>query len=182
MQGSKTCPRWETAGIFFSPQNHLKKSFNSCFFFLVSLASSHLLSSKFRALSFFFVLCQNVVLNLGIFISSATKDFVGRISFVVVVVVQLFSRVWLFVTPRTAAHQASLSFTISWSLHRLMSIALTMPSNYLTCCHPLLTAIKILCHEHIVRLASGSLSGKEKVYTSIVLCSNILSADLSINC
>ena len=37
------------------------------------------------------------------------------------VVVQLLSRVRLFVTPWTAAHQASLSFTISWSLLKLMS-------------------------------------------------------------
>ena len=36
------------------------------------------------------------------------------------------------------ASQASLSFTISWSLLRLMSIELVMPSNHLTLCHPLL--------------------------------------------
>ena len=41
----------------------------------------------------------------------------------VVVVVQSPSRVQLFATPRTAAHQASLSLTISWSLPRFMSIA-----------------------------------------------------------
>ena len=54
------------------------------------------------------------------------------------VVFQLLSCVWLFVTPWTAAHQASLSFTISWSLLRFVSIELTMPSNYLIFCHPLL--------------------------------------------
>ena len=41
-------------------------------------------------------------------------------------------------TPWTAAHQASLSFTISWSLHRLMPTELVMPSNHLILCHPLL--------------------------------------------
>ena len=41
------------------------------------------------------------------------------------------SRVWLFVTPWTAAHQASLSFTISQSLLRLMSTESIMPSNHL---------------------------------------------------
>ena len=41
------------------------------------------------------------------------------------------SRVRLFVTPRTAALQASLSFTISWSLLKLMSIELVTPSNHL---------------------------------------------------
>ena len=42
------------------------------------------------------------------------------------------------VTPWTAASQASLFFTISWSLLRLMSIELVMPSNHLVLCHPLL--------------------------------------------
>ena len=41
-------------------------------------------------------------------------------------------------TPRTAAHQASLSFTISWSLFKLMFIESVMPSNHLILCHPLL--------------------------------------------
>ena len=52
--------------------------------------------------------------------------------------VQSLSRVWLFVTPRTAAHQASLSFTISLSLLKLMSIESVMPSNHLILCCPLL--------------------------------------------
>ena len=37
-----------------------------------------------------------------------------------------------------AAHQASLSFTISWSLLKLTSIETLMPSNHVTLCHPLL--------------------------------------------
>ena len=51
---------------------------------------------------------------------------------------QSLSRVWLFVTPWTAAHQASLSITISQSLLNLMSIESVMPSNHLILCHPLL--------------------------------------------
>ena len=43
-----------------------------------------------------------------------------------------------FVTLWTATHQASLSFTISWSLLKLMSIESVMPSNHLILCHPLL--------------------------------------------
>ena len=50
----------------------------------------------------------------------------------------LSSRVWLFVTPWTTACQVSLSITNSWSLLKLMSIELVMPSNPLTLCHPLL--------------------------------------------
>ena len=41
-------------------------------------------------------------------------------------------------TPWTATHQASLSFTNTWSLLKLMSIELVMPSNPLILCHPLL--------------------------------------------
>ena len=52
--------------------------------------------------------------------------------------VQSFSRVQLFVTPWTAARQASLSITNSQSLFRLMSIELVMPSNHLILCCPLL--------------------------------------------
>ena len=50
--------------------------------------------------------------------------------------VQSLSRVRLFVTPWTAARQASLSFTISWSLLKLMSIESVMPSNHLILCRP----------------------------------------------
>ena len=49
-------------------------------------------------------------------------------------VVQSLSSVQLFATPWTAAHQASLSFTISWSLLKLMSIKSVMPSNPLFLC------------------------------------------------
>ena len=45
--------------------------------------------------------------------------------------VQSFSRVWFFVTPWTAACQASLSITNSQSLLKLMTIKLMMPSNHL---------------------------------------------------
>ena len=49
--------------------------------------------------------------------------------------VQLLSHVWLFETPWTAARQASLSITNSWSLLKLMSIKSVMPSNHLILCH-----------------------------------------------
>ena len=52
--------------------------------------------------------------------------------------VQLLSHVWLFVTPWTAAHQASLSITNSWSLSKLMPIESVMPSSHLIFCRPLL--------------------------------------------
>ena len=54
------------------------------------------------------------------------------------VVVQLLSCVRLLATPWTVARQGSLSFTNSWSLLRLMSIELVMPSNHRILCRPLL--------------------------------------------
>ena len=61
-----------------------------------------------------------------------------QISLQDIVVVQLLSHAQLFVTPWIAARQASLSFTLSWSLLRFMSIELMMLSNHLICCYPLL--------------------------------------------
>ena len=58
--------------------------------------------------------------------------------------VQLLGNVRLFVTPWTAARQASLSISNSWSLLKLMSIASVMPCNHLTLCHPLLLPSSIL--------------------------------------
>ena len=60
------------------------------------------------------------------------------------VVVQLLSRIQLFVTPGTAARQASLSFTISQSLFKLMSLESLMSSNHLILCRPLLLPPSIL--------------------------------------
>ena len=67
------------------------------------------------------------------------SDMTERLTyFFLIVVVQLLSCVWLSVTPWTAARQASLSFSISQSLLKLMSIESVMPSNHLVLCHPLL--------------------------------------------
>ena len=67
--------------------------------------------------------------------------------------VQLLSHVWLFVTPWTAACQASLFITSSQSLPKPMSIELVMPSNHLIFCHSLLLlpsicpSIRVLSNE-----------------------------------
>ena len=52
--------------------------------------------------------------------------------------VQSLSHLWLFATPWTGSHHASLSITNSQSLFKLMSIELVMPPNHLLLCHPLL--------------------------------------------
>ena len=71
-------------------------------------------------------------LNVHLQISKILADFLQFSS------VQLLSRVRLFLTPWTAAHQASLSITNSRSSLRLTSIESVMPSNHLFLCHPLL--------------------------------------------
>ena len=57
-------------------------------------------------------------------------------------VVQLPSCFHLFATPRTEAHQAPLSFTLSQSLLRLMSTESVMPSNHLILCHPFFVCLQ----------------------------------------
>ena len=71
--------------------------------------------------------------------------------------VQSLSRVQLFATPWTAAHQASLSITNSRSLLKPMSVELVMPSNHLILCHPLLPpsifpSISIFSNESVLRI------------------------------
>ena len=57
---------------------------------------------------------------------------------------QLLSRVYLFVTPWTVPHQASLSITNSQSFLKFMSMESVMPFNHLILCHPLLLLPSIL--------------------------------------
>ena len=72
--------------------------------------------------------------------------------------VQLLSCVQLFVTLWTAARQASLSITNSWSFLKLMFIELVMPSNHLILCCPLLLppsvipSIKVFSNESVLRI------------------------------
>ena len=72
--------------------------------------------------------------------------------------VQLLSRVLLFATPWIAARQASLSNTNSWSLLKLMSIELVMPSSHLMLCRPLLLlppippSIRVFSNESNLRM------------------------------
>ena len=62
--------------------------------------------------------------------------------------VQLLSHVRLFSTPWTAARQASLSITNAWSLLKLMSIELVMPSNNLMLCIYILPSVYIYTVEY----------------------------------
>ena len=70
--------------------------------------------------------------------SAGLKSFFNFISKTSVSSVHLLSRVWLFATPWTAAHQVFLSITNSRSLLKVMSIKSVIPSNHLILCCPLL--------------------------------------------
>ena len=75
-----------------------------------------------------------------------------------VVVVQSLNHVWLFATPWTAAHQAPLSSTTSWSLLKFMSTGSVMLSNLLILCCPLLLlplifpSIRVFSNESALRI------------------------------
>ena len=71
---------------------------------------------------------------------------------------QLLSRVQLFATPWTAALQASLSITNSWSLLKLMSIESVMPSNHLILCRPplplpsIIPSIRVFSNDSVLHI------------------------------
>ena len=72
--------------------------------------------------------------------------------------VQTLSDVQLFVNPGTAAGQASLSITNTWSLLKLMSIRLVMHSNHLILCHPffllpaIFLSIRVFSNESVLHI------------------------------
>ena len=80
---------------------------------------------------------------------------IDRVAWQASVSVQLLSHVWFFVTPWTAACQASLSITSSLSLLKLMSVESVMPSNHLILCRPLLLpsilpSIRVFSNESVL--------------------------------
>ena len=89
-------------------------------------------------------------------------------------------------TPWIAACQASLSFTVSWSLLKLMSIGLVMPSNHLVLCCPLL--LPSILPTHLISLSSGPISFyrwvlvrlKTMLLLPLLLCQNPLKMEFLI--
>ena len=67
------------------------------------------------------------------------------------VAVYTLSHFQLFATPWTAVYQASLSFTISWSLLKLMSIEWVMPSNHLNLWSPFPPALNLSQHQGLFK-------------------------------
>ena len=79
----------------------------------------------------------------------------GNLFFFFLIVVQLLSSVWLFAPPWTAAHQASLSFTISQSLLKLTSVELVMPSHHLILLTPSPSALNMSQNQGLVHWVSS---------------------------
>ena len=81
-----------------------------------------------------------------------------------------------FCNPWTTAHQASLSFTVSWSLFKLMSIESVMLSNHLILCHPLLLlpsifpSIRVFFNESVLHISRPNIGASA---TAPVLPMNI---------
>ena len=82
---------------------------------------------------YFLSTCFELFLSIHI-----EKELLVHIINIAIIVAQSLSHVWLSVIPWTAACQVSLSFTISWSLLKLMWIESVMPSNHLILCWSLL--------------------------------------------
>ena len=86
--------------------------------------------------------------------------------------IQSLSRVWLFVTLWTAAHQASLSITNSRSFLKLMSIVSVMPSNHLILCRPLrllpsiFPSIRVFSNESVLLIRWSTQGSIHKQHTT----------------
>ena len=107
-------------------------------------------NEKFKHLRFAWgrLLCYIIPIPISVQLLSIIFEISGG--------VQSLSRVHLFMTMWTAACQASLSFTFSWSLLKLMSIESVMPSNHLILWHLLLflpsvfPSIKVFSNESVL--------------------------------
>jgi len=91
---------------------------------------------------------------------------------VLFLIVHSLSHVWLFVIPwitpwKTVAHQTSLSFSISWSFLRLMSIELMMPSNCLILCHHLILLPSISPSIRVFSVSWLFASSNQSIGTSV---------------
>ena len=80
--------------------------------------------------------------------------------------VQSLSHIRLFVTPWTAAHQASLSITSSRKLLKLMSIKSVIPSNHLILCHPLLLLPSVFPSIRVFSMCQFFTSGGQSIGAS----------------
>ena len=133
--------------MIFFPQNWCNITIISIKIFWISQYSEYITTSTapwFQSLIFclYFRQCIKIFILISRFSQS----------------VQSLSCVWLFVTPWTAACQASMSITNSWSLPELISLESVMPSNHLILCRPLLLppsifpSIRVFSSESVLRI------------------------------
>ena len=117
----------------------------------------HIWPKMVTLIVFYISSCVIIILIIGFVCFNIMLFGPRRFTIVCFVVVQSLSRVRLSATPWTAARQASLSFTISRSCLKLMSIEAVMPSSHLILCHPLLLPslfpnIRIFSNELALRI------------------------------
>ena len=106
---------------------------------VVFISSSAFFLNYFNLSIFEKEVLESLTMTMGLFIVSLWFfQFLLCLVWNIFIVVKLLSHVWLFVTPWTAARQASLSITNSRSLLKLKSMDSVMPSSHLILCHPLL--------------------------------------------
>ena len=117
---------------------------NLCYKLLLIVNSN--LSQQWRFLALSLLMRAPFINDVGCSLKKLTKGYI--------IVVQSLSRVWLFVAPWTAECQASLSFSISQSLLKLMSIESVTPSIHFILCYPLL----LLSIFPIIRVFSNELA------------------------
>ena len=117
--------------------------------------------------------CQAMIWNR---ISASISRFLCVCSYlpIYLVVVQLLSHVWLFATP-----WASLFFTISWSLPKLASTELVMPSDHLILCCPLLLLPSVFLSIRVFSSESALHLRWPKYWSSIISPSNEYSGLIS---
>ena len=89
-----------------------------------------------------------------------------RVKQVLFISVQLPSRIQLFATPWTEAHQASLSIANSWNLFKPMSTESVMPSNHLILCYPLLLLPSVFPSIKVFPISQFFTSGGQRIETS----------------
>ena len=100
----------------------------------------------------------SLTLKPGIHVGRSSEDGANQLSVQAPVQFSSDSRVQFFADPWTTTCQASLSITSSWSLLKLMSFKLVMPSNHLILCHPLLflpsifPSIRVFSNESVLHI------------------------------
>ena len=133
-------------------------SLTFCFYYSYICKYYNLEYSNLQAILFLFLFTVLKVRDLLISLINTKLHFILIFLWILISSVQSLSRVQLFVTPRAAARQASLSITNSWSLFKLISLESVMPSNHLILCRPLLLppsifpSIRVFLNESVLHI------------------------------